>query len=408
MIGRVFMKKRNIKLDFVLNIVASLLSTGTMQLLIYPRLAVKLSGEEYGLLLTVMGWVNVITLSLGNNLCNLRLLKDRSYDDKFKGEFNVLLLIALAISAIVTTVLGIVYEYNWLIILLLILATLLTVMRTYFTAEFKINIDYVNILIENLIVALGYGIGAFLLLEFLPWPLVFAFANFVGLVYIFFKTKIVKEKMCISTTFKATLFSFIALILSGLIGNLTTYLDRFIIYPILGGAAVSVYATAVYFAKTFNLILAPITSVLLSYLTQGKIKLNSKMFLTINFVIALMSGFFVLISITLGDFVLSFLYPQFIVDAREFELLGSIAILVGTASSFLNVIILFLAKTYWQTILSAIKIVIYLVFGYIFTKCFGVLGMLLAVLITNSAIYMISFILSICFIKRCNQEENVK
>ncbi len=63
--------------DFVLNICASLFSTGIMQVLIYPRLAANLSTNNYGIMMTIMGYVSVITLAFGNNLCSSRSLRDK-------------------------------------------------------------------------------------------------------------------------------------------------------------------------------------------------------------------------------------------------------------------------------------------------------------------------------------------
>ena len=65
---------KNVSEDVTLNILASLLSTGVMQFVLYPQLAIRLGDELYGEMLTVMGIVSILSLSLGNNLFNALIL----------------------------------------------------------------------------------------------------------------------------------------------------------------------------------------------------------------------------------------------------------------------------------------------------------------------------------------------
>jgi len=73
--------------DFLLNIIAALLSTGCMQLVLYPALAKQMSAADYGEMLTVMGVFNVVLLAFGNNLSYSRLLQEKNYVQQGqKGE----------------------------------------------------------------------------------------------------------------------------------------------------------------------------------------------------------------------------------------------------------------------------------------------------------------------------------
>lgn len=78
---------KNLSEDFVLNLFASVVSTGILQLVVYPKLALTLGSEGYGQMLTIMGIINVVILSFGNNLCNARIVQQAKYNKKYYRRF---------------------------------------------------------------------------------------------------------------------------------------------------------------------------------------------------------------------------------------------------------------------------------------------------------------------------------
>ena len=88
--------KKTIYKDFFINILASGIVTCVLQILIYPMLGQNFNIMDYGLLLTIMGVVNIIASAFGNSLNNTRLLKNNLY--KNPGDFNILLLFSSVFS----------------------------------------------------------------------------------------------------------------------------------------------------------------------------------------------------------------------------------------------------------------------------------------------------------------------
>lgn len=387
--------------DFLLNILASILSTGIMQLIVYPRLAIELSADEYGIMLTIMGYVSVITLAFGNNLCNSRILQEHIYEENgMKGDFQILVTLMAVLSSIAISICCIKIDISNAILTSIIFMTLVTILKSYYLVVYRIKIDYKKNLLANLFIGLGYVVGALIVIKFMSWPWVFTCGCLFGLCYIWKSTKIMREPFVKTELFgKSSKIVFI-LAFSGLISNVTTYLDRFMIYPLLGSKMVSVYATAAFFSKSLNLVLAPITTVFLSYLTSKKIVLDQKKYLFLNCGIIVLGMLFWTVAFSVGKNITGYLYPTLIEDAADFIPYASLGITIGIVSSFSSIVVLAYAPVRWQTILPFIRIVLYLTTGYFLIIKRGLLGLCMGIIITNSLVFLITFVVGYFYVKR--------
>ena len=91
----IFKNRKKFITDVSLNMIASVAMSGTLQLLIYPYLAQAMTADDYGKFLTLIGISNIVAVTLGNSLNNVRLLRESVYQDKnLKGDFNYLSIIS--------------------------------------------------------------------------------------------------------------------------------------------------------------------------------------------------------------------------------------------------------------------------------------------------------------------------
>ena len=394
----------NLSKDFILNILATLLSTGTMQLVLYPQMALKLDPETYGTMLTVIGIVNVITLSLGNNLCNARLLDDKKYrDSKLCGDYQILLLIMAALSVAIVLIANLYFKLDTHTLVALLFFTVLNIVCSYNLVTFRININYTKNLLANAFLCIGYVVGSYFLLGRIAWPWTYALAYGLGVIYIWFSSDIMREPFKTTPLFKATATSSGILIVSGLIGNVTTYLDRFIIHPILGGESVSVYATAAFFSKSINLVLAPVLTVVLSYITTGIIHVNKKRYQLITLAYVVFGGIFILVSATIGKYITGFLYPTLIDLADSYVFLASCGIIMGVVGSFEGVMVLAYAPRILQIISSSMKLALYLILGVCLIQLYGLTGMCCGVLITNTIMCVFNYVVGYFYVSRADK-----
>ena len=375
---------KNVSEDVTLNILASLLSTGVMQFVLYPQLAIRLGDELYGEMLTVMGIVSILSLSLGNNLCNARIILNEKYKEKsIVGDFQVLAFFSVVITFLILGIANIFFKWRpWMFVGIVAAASLIS-LKSYYLVAYRIDINYKKNLYANVVMAIFYILGAFVLIRFLDWPWLFTIPCLMVLIYIYFSSSILKEPFKTTTYFKSSSNVVLMLILSGLIGNVTLYLDRLIVYPILGGSSVSYYTVAAFFSKSFSIILLPISSGVLTYIASEKIKMNKRRFNQVNLILLPFILLFLLLSVTLGPYVTKFLYPMLIESSTQYIFLASLGVIIGTAVIFNGTVVLAKAPSYWQVILSGTKLLVYFVLCLLLVRSHGIYGLCIGIIITN-------------------------
>ena len=392
---------KNVSSDFLLNLLATFVSTGVMQLVLYPQLALHMDDEHYGGMLTAMGVVNILALSFGNNLCNARIVLNEKYKkDAIVGDFQLLALISVAVTVAVVCLSDIYFKWPAYILIGIAVLASVTVLKSYYLVTYRLSLNYRQNLWANIVMAAFYVPGSFVLIRYMPWPYVFALPCLAGIGYVACSSDILKEPFVRTTRFRESTKVVTMLILSGIIGNLTMYLDRFIVYPILGGSSVSYYTIAAFFAKSLSMVLLPMTAVLLSYIAADKIRVSGKRFSFINLALLLLSALFLLITITVGYYITAWLYPSLIDASRPYLLLASIGIIIGIAGAFNGVVVLAKAPSYWQLVLSAAKFLLYFVSCIILVEKYGLIGLCWGVLVTNTIAFVANYVVGRYYLRK--------
>lgn len=400
--------KHKIKIiqDISYSILASLISVGVMQLLLYPLLANMLNSMEYGLLLTLMGIVNTIASSVGNTLNNTRLIQQTKYDDNsVKGDFNILLLLTNTLGFVVTFIIGNIYVgFDVVTNILLSVLTVLISIKSYMVVSYRIKINYKLNLLCNVVTSIGYIIGIVIAYYTSIWPLAFIIGEIFGLIYVLFTSDLHKEPLKISGLFTETTVKYALLIITGLLSNLLVYLDRLIIYPVLGSEYVSIYITAAVFGKSFGIIMTPIAGVLLSYFSQKVFVMTRKRFWYINLVTFSLSFIFLFFTMIIAPWFTGILYPKLIKEATPYILYANIAAILGVVANIVQASVLKFAPTYWQVLKEIIYGFIYLGLGYTFMIKHGIIGFCYAAIIANLVRVILLCLIGTIFI---NEKEKV-
>ena len=148
--------------DMLLNLIAAAIPIAILQLVILPALSDRMGSNEYGLTITMLSVFNMIPGLLGNVLNNIRLLYENKYrENQYIGDFQIILLIMCVLNAVAMIVLTIYYEKDLKAIdlLLILLISFLWLLKEYYIVAFRIQINYKAIVLNNLIMVIGYGIG---------------------------------------------------------------------------------------------------------------------------------------------------------------------------------------------------------------------------------------------------------
>jgi O-antigen/teichoic acid export membrane protein len=377
--------KSKILIDFLYNIMGSMINVGVIQLIIYPVLANLLNSATYGLVLTVMGIVNTISSAFGNSLNNTRLIQNSKYLSKnVNGDFNVILVLVNVFGYFITLFIGIqFFEFDFTIILLISTLVVLILTKSYIIVAYRLNLNYRTNLLSNIVSSIGFLLGIYLVYETAIWPLAFIIAEIFNIVFVLFTSEIHKEPFKITPLFRVTMDKYLLLIITSLLGNLLVYLDRLIIYPVLGGESVSIYTTASMFGKSLGLVMVPVAGVLLSYFAQKNFVMNRRKYWLINLFVFISSFVFFIFSYFVAPWFTGLLYPTLISQAREYILYANLAAIISAAANMIQPAVLRYAPTFWQVVKEIIYGIAYLGLGFIFLKSYGLLGFCWAAIIAN-------------------------
>lgn len=369
--------------DFGLNLLASIITTGVSQIILYPFFARLMSEENYGSLLTLMGVANMIAVAVGGSLNNTRLLVQEDYDKGAKkGDFNIVLC-CLTITTIICSFIVFITGYRLQIIMALLLVLFVTLcsLRSYLSVEYRIILNYKKILFSNICIAVGnlLGLAIFALFKQTElWPLPFLIGELFCTVYILTTTTIIKEPIHRTKLFNKVLGKESIILITTLSANFLTYLDRLILLPLLGGSAVSYYTVASFFGKSLGILMGPLAGVMLSYYAHKDFDMSRKLFWKINLFTVVVGVIFFIISIIFAPIFTRLLYPTLYNEAQEFLLIANFTAVINVIVSMIQPSVLKFSSTAWQLVIQFVYCTIYILTGFFFSNLWGLWGFSIA------------------------------
>jgi O-antigen/teichoic acid export membrane protein len=359
-------KKSEIKFDILLNIIASSLITITNQLVIYPLLAKNYSNDSYGNLLTIIGIVNMVGVSFGAALNNTILInQEKNIKIIIKKYYVVYVISATLIIYSLIILLKISVSVSQLIII--ILTSIFVMSRGILNVNYRIQLKYKKQLLSNIFYCLAMLIALFLFIKFkFNAILIYFIAEFTNTIYIAIDSRNIRGSYMQSvpssndtSRIKSQVNNFT---ITGLLSNLMIYLDRLIIYPMLGPENVSIYTIASVFGKTISAITVPISSVILSYISKSKKIDNGKVRKTIHYDFLIILFTFI-IAIFASPVLTEYFYPKYSDEANKYYIIITIAIMLNVYSNLIQPYFIKLCTIKKLTIIQVVQIVIYFVFS---------------------------------------------
>jgi len=403
MIRKVFNKTKRYIADFGLRISSSAITTISNQLVLLPVLASIFSAAEYGAILTVVGIKNIIAGTLGNSLFSTRLVMESEYiENKVRGDFNRLSIFSSALSIIVmlVTVLFI-SELDTVSLIIIIPATVLYTFNAYMVVWYTVKLEFKKGLIHSIVVSIGTLSGVALVCFTHLWALAYLVTATFGFVFVTTQTGIQKEGFQRTRLLKKTTLKWLILGLATLLTNIVTYLDRLVLYPLLGSDAVATFYTASFFGKAVSVIAMPVAGVLLGYYAQKDYSMTLKKYWLIN---ALCGGallVFCIFTVFFGEAITGILFPKLIQDASPYIFIANMASAIAAIIQLVQAASLKYAKTYWQIVMQVIYLGVYFCLGMILMQENGLMGFCVAFLIANIA--RLVMLLTICQISIKNK-----
>jgi O-antigen/teichoic acid export membrane protein len=372
--------------NVIFNFLATIALVGTLQLFVYPSFSKEFGPTVFGSMLLMMGIINTVALTIGGALDNIRLINNQDYvEQNVQGDFRVILEYASFFGIIIITLLTLLLSKygNLFDLIYIVIITLLTILRSYIIVEYRIRMNFVLVFWYNITVCMGYIIGAMISFWIGIWQIAFICGELFALIFALFTTDILREPRTKTKLFSKTLVGFIHLVISAIIVNALIYLDRFLIYPFMGGNQVAVFFAASMIGKLVGMAFQPISGVMLSYFAQNKKRMQLKDFWTFNLVVLAISAIFYVACLYFAPGVIGMLYPNLIEDALKILPIANLAAIIATIGSLTQPILLRFSPTYWQVVIQIIFGATYIFSGIILLNMYGLYGFCIATLLSS-------------------------
>lgn len=351
-----------------------------LQLIVLPIVGNVLGEIEYGRAITFISFSTLCSVPLGNVLNNVRLLNNETYiEEKVSGDFNLLLIVNTIMNIGLMITGSIFYQNTIFGTVLLILFSSLNLLREYLLVAFRITLNYKNILFNNIFLGAGYLLGLLLFLLFGYWELIYLIGNAMSIIFIIHKSNILREGIHKTKLFRNTSMQMIILLVAMFLNTSLNYVDKLLIYPLMGASAVTIYYSASLMGKLVSMLISPLSNVLLSYVVKINIskKFNNLKLLLFLFIFGTIGYGATLI---ISDPLMKILYFNWYEEAMRLIPITNLTAVFTAITAVLNTLILRFKNVFWQLNINLITLLLYLVLSITFYNIGGLYGFAFGVL----------------------------
>ena len=390
--------------NFILNFLSFALPTVVLQFVVQPLIAAKLGGDLNGQYLTLMS-LNFFLIGISATVLNtVRMLQNEKYEkNNVVGDFNIIFLFYALLLILIMPLGYLLYvkDTNIIDILLYVLIGILYLYHDYIFAQYRLRMQFNKILINNGILIVGYAIGTVLFMFVLPkWQFVFICAYVLTGIYDFANTTFIREPLKKTEFFSETVKKVGSLMVANSLNSSIAYFDKLLLFPLLGGVAVSVYNTASLVGKMLYLVSFPLNSLLLSYLVKIKrFRLASVKKYIFRTVVVLILGY--IVCVLVGYPLTDLLYPLWASESHIFIPITVASNLFLLISELINTVLLRYYKISFQMILQAVNLVMYLGVSLAAMYFWGLLGFSIGV----SIVALIKTVVMLIIIIRLDKKQ---
>ena len=368
--------------DFILSFLGIIVYNGVLQFIVYPLLSRQLGDEAYGEVLYYIGIFSITSVALGLAAMNTRLVQRNNYEIS-NGDGMVYNMAVLAVFTVFICGFLAFQKINIGDLIAVLIIQILMAIRYYSEVIHKMDVNFKKYLIYYVAVAIGYGagIGIFMLAE--HWWIPFILGETAGIIYNFAFSDLKRQPFLPCVNLNKFAKSTTPLLISYLLYYLVMHLDRIIIRNVLDSESVGPYYTATLIGKTAAMVIAPLSGVIIGYITKENTVITKKMFTKI---IALSAGgglaFFALTLIGTPIFTKLF-YPDYYDSVMSIMVLVNFGQVMCFVSELILTIVLVFRNEKWQMIVQVIYAVVFFTTAILFVKSMGLIGMAVATAAAN-------------------------
>lgn len=375
------LKNKKIAVDVIWSIAALVLMNGVLQLFIYPSFNSRLGAEKMGDVLYALSILAIFSPALGSAANNARLVEKREHDVK-NGDillvmFPLSVIFAVLYVMIISGYLFDPFEYIMAGVLLV-----LTVFRYYGDVEYRLSLNYKGYFVYYLTISLGYIAGVLLYPVTNSWILVFLIGEVASNVVVLISGKIYRP-LTLSENHTQISRKILVLTLSYLLYNGVLNLDRILLQNLIDSETVTIYYVGSLLGKTAALLVGPLNSVILSYMSKNNTQITRKQYMKISAVIIGVGAVIFAVILAVMPLFVNILYKDISARVLEISTVANLSQIICFSSSLLLTIMLTFASAKWQLIIQASYAAVFLALGIAGAKIGGLQGFIIAILLAN-------------------------
>ncbi len=397
-------KKKSLKVagDLVYTIMATVVMNVALQIIIYPLVTRFYGDEVTGTILYFIGFIYIIPQALGSSLSNARLVT-RKTSDVTNADFNRIIVITSALSAVSCGAIGFIDKFDLAFAILYGLFSIIYMLRMYAQVDFRLNLKFKEYFIYYCIISVGYllGFGLFMLTD--VWLFIFIVGEGLALAYSFIFGTIFKKDSLSGHRGQINKV-IVMMILSTLMRDAVIQFDKVILKSISANV-VTQYHVVSLIAKTMQMLVHPINTLILSYLTVKDAVLSRKT-LTKFIVASLLFGtVFYGVCVVGTPIYIRLFYPSLYDTVIQYNFIVNLGLILGFIATMFMALLLSQQKTAIYTAIECVYGVVYIVAAYFFISMYQIWG--LAIITTIMNILKLLVVL-VCLIITCKPKKEIQ
>lgn len=375
--------KKSIKVagDLLYTIMATVVMNVVLQIIVYPIITHLYGDAETGNILYFIGFIYIIPQAFGTALSSTRLVVRKTHDAT-NSDYTHLIVISSAITALLCGFIAFSDNLSPAFIIGYSVFSVIYMLRAYAQVEFRLTLKFKEYFIYYCIISAGYLLGLGLYILTGVWLLIFVTGEVAALIYTFTKGSIFKRDRKTDSG-KFINKTIVMIILSTLVRDCVIQFDKVILKQAINSNVVTQYHVVSLIAKTMQMLIQPINTLIMSYLTVKNAKLSKRTllkFIGISFVIG---AVFYGACIIGTPIYLKLFYPSLYETVIGYNLIVNLGLILGFLASLFMAVMLSQGKTKIHTFIECAWGAVYIVIAYCFTSRFSILGLAYVTLVMN-------------------------
>ena len=402
LIKKVLTKYKAFFSDMVLNMIGFGIYIFSQQILLLPILAKNVDDIVYSSFVLYLSILNVVCNVTGGELGNVRLVRNSDYKAKnIMGDFSRILLFISPIITVIVFPILIYLKYSIIGSIVLVLTILMANVRLYSTCYYRLEQKYSKVILQNICYLIGIIISLILYKYIENIYLILFVPELISIAYAIFNSDLLKMKLTKTTEMLNTVKKFVKLGIVSFLTNLTSYFDKFLIYPMFGAGMIAIYYACNSMSKITSLITNPVSNVILSWVSKSNDSKNKNKILRLTILANIPVIFIVtLVTIPCTYIALKILYSQYLEGAISLIIPIAIASGFGTAATLTKSVLLKYVDTNKLLGSYIVYFVILTSFGFLMSKTWGLTGFAIANLSSKIILCIMFIVLLIITIKK--------